>query len=242
MTNKIGFCFKLAIFALSACAVLATMFAPAAYGDDCCAPISVQGADFGDVFAGEGTELEPFLIGTTQDLINLASVVNEGNTAAGLFFRMTRDVDISSVAWVPIGRDQNNVFSGNFDGDGHKITGLNIPASMGLQYAGLFGVVSNAVFRNLTVEIDETGINIYPAAIVYAGGIAAHGTNVEIINCHVSGNISVDYIENPTGYRGARAGGIVGYAEGLYLSSSSFAGEVKSSSVFSSNLGGLAGY
>jgi len=137
MTNKRGFCIRLAIFALSVCGILGMMFAPAAHGDSCCTPATVYGAGFESNFAGEGTELEPYLIETAEDLKRLADWVNAGNDAAGLFFKMTRDIDISSVSWTPIGffegniiffsygyMNNMNVFSGNFDGGGHRITGL----------------------------------------------------------------------------------------------------------------------
>jgi len=213
------------------------MLAPAAHGGSSCTPVAVYGAGFESNFAGEGTELEPYLIETAEDLRHLADWVNAGNNAAGLFFKMTRDIDISSEYWTPIGINQDNVFSGNFNGGGHKITGLNIPVSMDVQYAGLFGVVSNAIFKNLTVEIGNVGVRASHYETAYAGGIAARGVTVEIINCHVIGAISV------TGCEFASrdfAGGIIGYGNTLSLSYSSFVGEIQANA-WMANLGGLVG-
>ena len=65
-------------------------------------------------------------------MIHLADEVNEGNNCSGIFFKEESDIDISSLNWFPIGKDERNVFSGNFDGGGYKITGLNIPADMSM--------------------------------------------------------------------------------------------------------------
>ena len=60
--------------------------------------------------------------------------------------------DITLTSWTPIG-DSSNSFQGKFYGNGHTVTisGMNAAANM-----GLFGVVDNAVIRDLTVSANIT--------------------------------------------------------------------------------------
>ena len=76
--------------------------------------------------------------------------------------RLAADMDMSAHKWItPVNEQFGSYFSGVFDGDGHKISGLTVvPAEEGEGYdykrvvAGLFGTVRNAEIRDLT--LDET--------------------------------------------------------------------------------------
>ena len=68
-------------------------------------------------------------------------------------YRLTADIDLSKEfdAWIPIG-GSFNPFTGEFDGDGHTISGLYISNKNAINQ-GLFGEISgNAVIENLTVQ------------------------------------------------------------------------------------------
>ena len=45
---------------------------------------------------GSGTETDPYIIGTAQQLANLAYEVNNGNNYAGEYFKMTADIELNS--------------------------------------------------------------------------------------------------------------------------------------------------
>ena len=76
-------------------------------------------------------------VGTAEELAyinrNQASYLDRN-------IRLTGDIDMTGYDWVPIA-DEATVFSGIFDGRGHRIEGLTIDGGA-LQYVGFFGRVS----------------------------------------------------------------------------------------------------
>jgi hypothetical protein len=81
---------------------------------------------------GTGTEADPYLIESAQNLAYLAEMVNGGvNQYSGKYFKLTTNIDLNNLAWTPIG-DYNTtsaVFKGRFDGDNHSITKLKVSSS-----------------------------------------------------------------------------------------------------------------
>ena len=148
----------------------------------------------------EGTEAKPYLIKTIDDLNKLAADVNSGNGYEGIYFKLEYDLDYSGVTvtggsnFTPIGWASN--FNGNFDGQGHKISGVMIESTDGSQ--GIFGTIGTAAtVKNLVIANSSiTGGNNTGAVVGMANG------NIE--NCHVLG----DVIIAGTGYN---HGGIAGY-------------------------------
>ena len=68
--------------------------------------------------SGSGTEADPFKITSAGDLVKLADIVNSGDSLTGSYFRMTGDIDLSSVCggesgWVPVGCGRDIVFNGD---------------------------------------------------------------------------------------------------------------------------------
>ncbi len=100
----------------------------------------------------------------------------------------------SGRGWEPIGTSSTK-FTGVFDGNGYKISNLYINNSK-QDYIGLFGCMSNATIKNVTLEdANITGNK-------YAGGITGYISNSTVTNCDYSGFIvGNNYI-----------GGIVGYS------------------------------
>ena len=66
--------------------------------------------DADEVFEGSGTEEDPWLIGSVEDLQTLAAIVNSGDTLTGAFFSLADNLDLSGVcgegklSWKPIGK------------------------------------------------------------------------------------------------------------------------------------------
>lgn len=121
---------------------------------------------------GTGTESDPYLIASADNLAFLAYMVNKGYETQGLYFRLVTDVDLNGIegqSWMPIGlgdrllnedncdRGIMNVgtsFRGHFDGGFHQIANINVTG--GLTNAGLFGSVvgqedAPAVIENVFV-------------------------------------------------------------------------------------------
>ena len=149
----------------------------------------------------EGTEAKPYLIKTIDDLNKLAADVNSGTNYSGKYFRLENDLDYSGVAvdgggsnFTPIGWASD--FCGNFDGQGHKISGVMINSTAGSQ--GIFGTIGTAAtVKNLVIANSSiTGGNNTGAVVGMADG------NIE--NCHVLGDVII-------AGTGANHGGIAGY-------------------------------
>ena len=155
-------------------------------------------------------------ISTAQDLVNLATLVNNGNTMNGKTFVLTDDIDLAGIAWKCIGYDYSHAFEGNFDGQGHVISHLtqvydpSIDGTMG----GLFGKVGgsygaskikNITFEGVTIRATTTSTDILAANI---GVLAGEYWGGEVSNITVRNFcITVDGSNN----LGCKLGGIIGY-------------------------------
>ena len=178
---------------------------------------------------GSGTQDNPWLISSVEDLQTLASTINDGKAAGydadctdtgngipgnyhGYYFRQTTDLDLSSIAsWDPIGYSGSFYFAGNYDGGGHTIskaksTGKN--DADGFATAGIFGWVAFGSVKNLTVK----NANFFAEGnknMSYAGGMLAVAYNCTVENCSVY-NSKIESRREPNNSN--YAGGITGIA------------------------------
>ena len=175
-----------------------------------------------DILAGSGTEDDPYRITSAADLSTMQRMVDGGGDYAAAHYRLETDLDLSGVAYVPIGRA--NAFRGVFDGQSHTISNLTV--SDWENYTGFFGQVIDGTVRNLGIAGGELkggsrvgGIagyteratieNCFNTATIYggdAGGIVGTlyvGTVVR--NCYNLGAIDPDW-------GGSSIGGVAGYA------------------------------
>lgn len=163
-----------------------------------------NGKAIADKFAGgTGEELTPYQISTAAELAYLAQQVNGGNSYGSKYFQLTNDIDLNNHNWTQIGIPYRN-FSGSFDGNGKTISNLKIVYTDTYDRAiGLFGQLSGATIKKLTVIISDVGINDG----ICAGGIAGvvFGSTT-ITNCSVLGGPINAYYDMAE----ASAGGIVG--------------------------------
>ena len=107
-------------------------------------------------FSGGGSSADdPYIIANATDLIFLASNVNTGNSGAGVsyagnYFKQTNDISLTK-GWTAIGTEATP-YSGNYDGNGHKINGIIITTPLAA-YQGLFGYIfKRDIIKNLAVE------------------------------------------------------------------------------------------
>ncbi|NBB76430.1 MAG: DUF5123 domain-containing protein, partial [Bacteroidetes bacterium] len=148
--------------------------------------------------AGDGSETNPWEVATAEQL-NAVRQDRDG------YFIQTADIDLSEVTrengdywnegqgWEPIG-ESGASFLGNYNGNGHIITGMfiNRPER---ERTGLFGSVSTATIRGIgIVDPEITGGN-------QTGGLAGLFNNGTILESYVSGG-SVN--------GGNQTGGLVG--------------------------------
>ena len=141
---------------------------------------------------GSGTETDPYLIETVDDLQAISDLADEE-----CYYKLTADIDltdyIAANGWMPV------VLSGSFDGQGHTISGLQCNTT---SLAGLFHtLVAGCEIKDLKVIVAE-GAKVQGSA--ETGGIVARNYGT-ITNCSVEGNVQGSN----------QAGGIAGINEGM---------------------------
>lgn len=140
--------------------------------------------------ADQGTKDDPLTISSVQELLQFRNAVSDSgmykgvklkNAGEGLHFKLTEDLDLSTVCgksvgnWNPIGP-----FEGSFDGAGHKISNLYIDDMEGeIRNPGLFSLVFNngsdtLYFKNIVLE------NVYMRTANITGSIIS-----QVITGHV---------------------------------------------------------
>lgn len=161
-------------------------------------------------------------ISTESQLRAFAQEVNAGNSFAGVTVLLTQDIDLNAKvvdqngklnrgsyrSWTPIGTP-DHPFQGDFDGQGHTITGLYIKDDS-VSYQGLFGVISQATVANVTVK------DSYLSVGDHAGAVVGYANNNSVVaSCH--NDNSAIYTEN-------RSGGIVGWTNNSHVYNCSSSG------------------
>lgn len=215
-------------------------------------PANEYGNDVVAEFEGEGTADSPFMIKTATNLKELANFVNSGNQYADTYFELGGNIDLTGETFDPIG-NQNNHFSGIFDGKGYIIKGISANAEA---YVGLFGYIDNAIIND--VGIEEADIRGWS----YIGGIAGYSQNSTITNCFTRGTTNgndcvgalVGYSDESTIIRNSfssmqhtkyeiygSVGGLVGYNCGQ-LENSVYYGTINAKIFEKSSTGGIVGY
>ena len=187
-------------------------------------PVSTFAAEEPSFGGGTGTQEDPWLITSQGDLIALAEFLNSGKAAEfdagnngignchGYYFKQTADIDLTGVAWEPIGYSGSYYFAGNYDGYGHSITNAVSTGKVdpdGYATAGIFGWVAFGSVKNLHVKnanFVATGQNEYS----YVGGIAGVCYGSSIKNCSVVDSS----LESKRNNNNNCAGSIVGYSTG----------------------------
>jgi len=184
---------------------------------------------------GDGkTEQTAYQISTAQQLQNLSKCVTN-SIMENKYYVLNNDIDLSDylagegnnggVGWNPIGNSSSVYFTGKFNGNGHKVSGLWIRRNLALGYLGLFGHTSYfAEIKNIGVEIDDNKGGISGGS--YVGGLVGYADG-SISNSYVIGNVSGT----------SNVGGLVGSNKGT-ISNSYAMGNVSGSSYY---VGGLVG-
>lgn len=174
-------------------------------------------------YKGSGTEADPYLVYTADDL--------QGAYKKG-YFKLMNDIDLTSwikensptKGWLPIG--QNTGDASNFNGDGHKITGLWTNTTD--DNVGLFSNFSSGTIKNLTVEVAK-GKKVKGGN--YTGIIIGRNMNGTLLNCTAKGDVEGTL----------NVGGVVGGSEKNTLNNLTFEGNV-TSATNNAHVGGAIGF
>lgn len=105
--------------------------------------------------------------------------------------------------YTPIGGNSYSAFTGNFDGNFHTISGIEVSSGT---YGGLFGLTSHATIQNV-------GVKSGSVTAVHAGGIVGKAVSTTLTDVYNAG-VSINALDDDSlTYNGWSAGGIAGYAE-----------------------------
>ena len=165
---------------------------------------------------------------STAKQVQLFSItVNNGQGDAKAV--LTNDIDMSELeSYIPIGTYSSAPFTGEFDGQGYKITGFNLVSSE--NGAGFIGYASGATIKNFSIEgaieySDGTGVG----AIGWATGTA-------LSNIHSTLNIAVVSIAH-------HIGGVCGHlSENSSATNCSFSGTITETGGSHDCIGGIGAY
>ena len=148
-------------------------------------------------------------LASAKDMTWFAEQVNvEKNSYNGKTVKVTADIDLKGVNWVPVGQTGATQFMGTFDGQGKTISNLTIDATAqtGANYStGLFGWLNKAVVKN--VNVNGASVKGNHNVAVIAGYLETSGCTVE--NCHVTGAAVECHVANSEA-NGDKCGVIVG--------------------------------
>ncbi len=178
--------------------------------------VTIAESNSAEFLGGLGTAERPYIIKTKEHLNNIRNY-------RSAHFLMIADIEFTEAdfvegsdfhndgtGWQPIGISSSKAFTGNFDGNGHTITGLKINiASSSTIYAGLFGYVEYAEIKNLGMIDSEIQAET-TSGTVYAGSIVGSACETTITGCYSTGSVTAT--STPTGSAKSCAGGIAGNA------------------------------
>lgn len=177
---------------------------------------------------GSGTSNDPYIIESLQDLTDLKARI-DGKTYR--YVKQTKDIDVSTATTtnnvtLPLtctysqmsGFKFEKYFYGEYDGDGHSLTGWSLPkgkrcGTNAVFYMSIFGKLGNkdlpqkSVVKNLTIDGAVINLPDNTKDGWDVGFIAGYSENASIENCHVK-NSTV------TGNGGVVFGALCAYNKG----------------------------
>lgn len=189
----------------------------------------------GNAFAvdGESSSSSLYEIGSCDDLIAFAAMVNSSNSNADA--KLTQSIDCSGKTFDPIGTS-GHPYTGTFDGDGFSIRNLQVSNKT---YAGLFGYIGkNAKVQYVFLDSAQISGKTKSTSTVYVGGIAAYNAGGTIYGCVVENSLLSGAVggSGTTSY----AGGIVGRMDGGKIELCNVTSTVSVQTT--SSAGGVIGY
>ena len=174
---------------------------------------------------GDGSAEYPYILATPDDMNKM---VDRLSSEEKVYFRMTADIDMSGINWIPLNAGSPYDKAIDFDGAGHTISNFHCEYT---SYPSFFGVLNGSchdvTFRDASIDcIVDSGCGILGG---YLGTGDIHG---EVMRVHVHGSVHMS--GNKTG-----VGGMFGTVGNGNISASSADVNVYSVKNY---VGGLIGY
>ncbi len=175
-------------------------------------------------FEGDGTEDNPYLIYTAEDLAGINSYS---------YYKVMNDINLTSWinansptnGWIPIGKTGGGTMC-QLDGGGHTISGLWTNSTG--NNTGLISSLENATIKNLTINVASN--KMVKGSGDYVGIVVGKSTGSTFENVTVQGNVSgANYVAS-----------IAGYADGgTFTNCNANGGQLTASAAY---IGGITGY
>jgi len=187
-----------------------------------------------DYAGGDGSEANPYLIATGEQLLRL---VKDTDTN-GKFYKIIADIKLNDTSvdnWKKYARQwpwQNNSFNGTLDGDGHTISGLYYNGTS--SKIGLFSYANDATIKRLIINKFSVTSSGYGVSLLVG---QASGT-VKFVEVYADETNTVKSTYSSTNDKSA--GGFVGYGGGtVTIEDSAFLGTVEGTAQYGAFLGNL---
>ena len=151
-----------------------------------------------------------YLINDANYLVLFEKLVNErGNTFSGKTVKLTDDIDLSGINWIPVGQTGATEFKGVFDGQGYTIRNMtvnNTDTSASCS-SGFFGWIED---HGEGIVIKDTKFNNAHVEGNHNVGVVAGYIYGTINGCEVSNSTIIAHNANNDA-NGDKVGGIAGF-------------------------------
>lgn len=152
---------------------------------------------FAKKLIGEGTESNPYVISTLEELKNFRDNVNNGNNYSNKYVELKANIDLAGEAWTPIGTTESP-FNGNFNGNNNTISNLVVNGGSSNDQ-GFFGRTNNGTIKNLTIE------NAKVSGYLNVGVVVGTPYTSKYTNIKVTGHVEVNGMAYVGGVGGKNA-------------------------------------
>jgi uncharacterized repeat protein (TIGR02543 family) len=194
-------------------------------------------ADTDTSAGGTGTVADPLQISNWGQLNYVRNNSTERNTLSASYILIA---NLSSSTpgyagigdnWAPIGRSAKEIFTGNFNGNGHTISDLITTQTGGPDVVGLFGYSRGNISNIGLINVKVVGRN-------YLGGLVGSMLSGTIDSSYTTGSVTGD--NGVSSGRNGSIGGLVGNQGGGRITNSYSTANVSGSR--NGAIGGLVGY
>ena len=158
-------------------------------------------------FAEENEQSNKISITTVEELLQFAKAVDNGeyDDKTDAVVSLDADLDLTGVAWKPIGSDfdgEGNLlhyFGGKFYGNGHTISNLDFSENYGKAEYPVFGFFSVAYGAEISGLTIQGKLDVSNSGYVFFGTVAGVAENSKISDCvsDVSFTDTDKYINGP---------------------------------------------
>lgn len=161
--------------------------------------IQLNAENWNTALEGAGTELDPYRLSSTRDLLAMKPALVKGQMT---YFKLMNDIDMSSIDnWDPLNPDGPYDLGIVFDGGGHSLKNLK---SKGKTYSSFFGVLYGKCHNVKFVDAEIASASKSGAGII-GGYIGTEKKPAIVSGVEASGTVTCNGKKQPVGGLGGNA-------------------------------------